>query len=174
MGLIQSEDRGKGRTKYYKLCSESGTETDHLTDEKCTGNRPPVVRKPTTSGTETDRIKNKRKEPLKRTIGKRRFTPPKPNQVSDYAKSIDFELDGEKFCDYYQAQGWKLKSGQPLKDWKAAVRNWKRTEKKNGNYDGRTIKGSNGNPKTGKRPEGNADDSGRSVYDMPAAVINCD
>ena len=26
--------------------------------------------------------------------------------------------------DYYAAQGWKLSNGNPMKDWRAAVRNW--------------------------------------------------
>ena len=54
------------------------------------------------------------------------FTKPTPQEVSDYAKGIGFDLDGERFCDYYQARGWELKRGQPMKDWMAAVRTWKK------------------------------------------------
>jgi len=53
------------------------------------------------------------------------FRKPTPLEVKEYAESLGFSLDGEYFCDYYEARGWKLAQG-PMKDWKAAVRTWKR------------------------------------------------
>ena len=57
-----------------------------------------------------------------------KFIRPKPNEVEDYAQQIGFSLDGNHFCDYYEARGWQLNTG-PMKDWKAAVRTWKRNRK---------------------------------------------
>lgn len=57
----------------------------------------------------------------------RRFEPPGPEDVEAYARSIGFELDGGRFCDYYESRGWKYKGNVAMKDWKAAVRNWKRS-----------------------------------------------
>ena len=57
------------------------------------------------------------------------FIKPQPLEVSCYAKEIDFVLDGEYFCDHYEARGWKLNSGI-MKDWKATVRTWKRNSSK--------------------------------------------
>ena len=62
------------------------------------------------------------------TKPKKRFIPPTPEEVSEYSKSIDFNLDGDHFCDYYQARGWKYKTGQPVVDWKACVRTWKKNK----------------------------------------------
>lgn len=56
------------------------------------------------------------------------FHPPTPKEVHAYAQSIDFELDGDAFIDYYQSQGWKKANGRPLTDWKCAVRTWKRRD----------------------------------------------
>ena len=56
------------------------------------------------------------------------FSRPKPSEVEDYAQQIGFSLDGNHFCDYYEARGWQLNTG-PMKDWKAAVRTWKRNRK---------------------------------------------
>ncbi len=53
---------------------------------------------------------------------------PTAEEVHDYAQSIDFELDGGAFIDYYQSQGWKKANGRPLVDWKCAVRTWKRRD----------------------------------------------
>lgn len=66
----------------------------------------------------------------------KRFQKPTPPQVSEYAESIGFALDGEAFCDFYESKGWKI--GQtPMKCWQAAVRTWKRRQKADG-----TIKAS--------------------------------
>ncbi len=53
------------------------------------------------------------------------FKKPLPGEVTEYGKTIDFHVDGEKFCDYYESRGWKIK-GSAIKDWKACVRTWKK------------------------------------------------
>lgn len=65
---------------------------------------------------------------------KKKFDPPTPSQVEDYAKSIGFHsLNGSTFVDYYEARGWKYGlSKTPMASWEAAVRTWKtRDESKN-------------------------------------------
>lgn len=52
------------------------------------------------------------------------FIPPTAAEVSKYGLEQNFYLDGQKFIDYYEAKGW-LVGKSPMKDWKAAVRNWK-------------------------------------------------
>ena len=54
-----------------------------------------------------------------------RFAPPTPPEVREYAKSIGYLIRAELFCDHYAARGWRLNGGQPMKDWRAAVRTWK-------------------------------------------------
>ena len=61
---------------------------------------------------------------LSRTIKRVRFAPPAPQDVTLYAESIGFQLDGNVFVDHYEANGW-MRGKTPLKDWKAAVRTWK-------------------------------------------------
>lgn len=57
-----------------------------------------------------------------------RFTPPTPEEVTSYAKEHSYQVDGQRFCDFYASKGWKV--GQsPMKDWKAAVRNWATRDK---------------------------------------------
>ena len=62
--------------------------------------------------------------------------PPTPDQVMEYAKSIGYEIDAEYFCDYYAECGWIKKNGQPITDWKATIRNWKRKEKPKNEING--------------------------------------
>lgn len=55
----------------------------------------------------------------------RRFVVPTAKEASDYAKTIDFELDGEAFVDHYATNGW-MRGNTKIKDWKACVRTWKK------------------------------------------------
>jgi hypothetical protein len=60
-----------------------------------------------------------------------RFQKPTAQEVTDYAKSIGFVLDGQYFIDRYDAAGWVWgKARHPIRDWKAVVRTWKTNEKK--------------------------------------------
>ena len=56
--------------------------------------------------------------------GTKKFLKPKAEDVTEYAKTIQYALDGQKFCDHYEAKGW-LVGRSPMRDWKAAVRTWK-------------------------------------------------
>ena len=59
------------------------------------------------------------------------FVPPTAIEVAAYQDELQsWWFDSEKFVDYYEAQGWKLKNGQPMRDWKAAVRLWNSNERK--------------------------------------------
>ena len=65
------------------------------------------------------RIKNQEGVGEKRT----RFSPPSPAEVDAYAKEQGISVVGQRFCDFYASKGWKV-GGSPMKDWKAAARNW--------------------------------------------------
>ncbi len=52
-------------------------------------------------------------------------TPPLPDEVTAYSAEIGYPLDGEGWCDSYAQKGWMV-GRVPMKDWKSAVRNWKR------------------------------------------------
>jgi len=56
-----------------------------------------------------------------------RFAPPTAEEVTLYGQTVGFVVDGALFCDYYAARGWKL-GKTPMKDWKAAVRTWKKKQ----------------------------------------------
>lgn len=53
----------------------------------------------------------------------KRFAAPSVDDVKEYAEEKDLELDAERFVDYYESKGWKVGT-TPMKDWKAAARNW--------------------------------------------------
>ena len=55
----------------------------------------------------------------------KRFTPPTVDEVREYCRERNNNVDAERFVDYYTANGWKV-GKNPMKDWKAAVRTWER------------------------------------------------
>ena len=48
--------------------------------------------------------------------------------MTAYCKSLGLQIDGERFCDYYGSNGWRV-GRNPMKDWKAAARNWARKDR---------------------------------------------
>lgn len=65
------------------------------------------------------------KAPSARTRGK--FSPPTVDEVKAYASDKGLTLDADRFVDFYAAKGWKV-GNTPMKDWRAAARNWARDD----------------------------------------------
>ena len=59
------------------------------------------------------------------------FLPPGKEEVAAYCRELGLGIDPERFWEYYSARGWQI-SGQPVYDWRAALRSWQRMEVKNG------------------------------------------
>ncbi len=64
-------------------------------------------------------------KPEKKRGTTKRFVKPSAEEVFQYAQSLNFKLNGQQFCDYYETKGWVV-GKSPMKDWKAAVRTWYR------------------------------------------------
>ncbi len=63
--------------------------------------------------------------PNNNTNNKNTFIRPSVETISTYATELGFVLDANHFYDHYEARGWMI-GKNPMKDWKAAVRTWKR------------------------------------------------
>ena len=63
----------------------------------------------------------------------KKFTKPTIEQLKEYCleQGLD-KVDCQKFYDYYESNGWKV-GKNPMKDWKATLRNWQRTATNNNN-----------------------------------------
>lgn len=58
-----------------------------------------------------------------------RFFPPTPEEVRAYASEKGYtNVDADRFCDFYGSKGWVVGKTK-MKDWKAAVRNWNRSQR---------------------------------------------
>ena len=73
---------------------------------------------------------------IKKSKGKTpRFTPPTLDDIKNYVAENELSCNAEKFFDFYQSKGWMVGKNK-MKDWRAAVRNWARTEKQDNKRDG--------------------------------------
>jgi len=53
----------------------------------------------------------------------RRFVKPSVDEIRAYCLEKKYGIDPEGFFNYYESKGWVV-GKSPMKDWKAAVRNW--------------------------------------------------
>ena len=58
----------------------------------------------------------------------RRFTPPTPEEVRAYATEKGYNIDADRFVDFYQMKDWMVGKNK-MKDWRAAVRTWVKRDK---------------------------------------------
>ncbi len=70
----------------------------------------------------TEKVRKRGKK--KRTAT--RFTPPDVEDVRLFAQENNYQVDADRFIDYYTANGWNVGRNK-MKDWKATLRNWDRT-----------------------------------------------
>lgn len=106
-------ERTQKTTKSTETETETGTETE----------------------TETGTIINNNKsscnsECIETHSRSKKFVIPSLEQVKAYCEERNNRVNAERFYSYYQSNGWKV-GKNPMKDWKAAVRNWESNGYKN-------------------------------------------
>lgn len=80
--------------------------------------RYPTTTSNSNSNSNSDSNNNKADKPPRT-----RFSPPTVEEVHAYCKEKGYAVDPQRFVDYYTSNGWKV-GKNPMKDWRAAVRNW--------------------------------------------------
>lgn len=58
---------------------------------------------------------------------RKRFVKPTLSEIEQYCIERNNNINAEHFFDYYESNGWKIGKNS-MKDWKAAVRTWERSE----------------------------------------------
>lgn len=76
-----------------------------------------AIRQPTSNQHPT----NKQPTKIKKTV---KFTPPTDEEVAAYVAEKGYHFNPAEFVPFYQMRGWKMKGGEPMKDWKAGCRYW--------------------------------------------------
>lgn len=65
-----------------------------------------------------------------------RFTPPTLDEVQEYCRERNNDVDAQRFIDFYASKGWMVGKNK-MKDWKACVRTW---ERNNSNFKSKPQK----------------------------------
>ena len=59
------------------------------------------------------------------TISKKRFIKPSLEEIKVYFQERKADItEADRFFNHFESNGWKVGGKSPMKDWKAAVRNW--------------------------------------------------
>ena len=54
-----------------------------------------------------------------------KFAPPTHEEAQAYIDKMNFHWgNADLFIDFNEQKGWRLSDGKPMRDWKAAMRNW--------------------------------------------------
>lgn len=65
---------------------------------------------------------------IKENIKRKVFKKPTLDELKEYCLSSSLSVDYQYFYDYYESNGWRV-GKNPMKDWKATLRNWDRKNK---------------------------------------------
>ena len=65
-----------------------------------------------------------------------RFSPPTYAEVEEFCRVNGYKVDPNRFIDFYSSKGWMVGKNK-MKDWKAAVRNWERSQRQELTVEGR-------------------------------------
>ena len=77
--------------------------------------------------TKLNRTKQNREKAADKPPRAARFTPPSVEEVRVYCAERKNSVDPERFVDFYASKGW-LVGKTRMKDWRAAVRSWERSD----------------------------------------------
>lgn len=101
----------KAKTKRAVSKTEANSEQDKSEDE----------------AKEKEKVKEKVKVKVK--DNNKIFKPPTVDDVRAYCTERSNNVDPQSFVDFYESKGWMIGKNK-MKDWKAAVRTWERSETK--------------------------------------------
>lgn len=77
--------------------------------------------------TKLNRTKQNKEKAADKPPRAARFTPPTVDEVRAYCQERGSSVDPERFIDFYASKGW-LVGKTRMKDWRAAVRSWERSD----------------------------------------------
>lgn len=62
--------------------------------------------------------------------GVKKFVKPTIEEIEEYCKERNNNIDAESFYSFYESKGWKV-GNQPMKNWKACIITWEKRNKTN-------------------------------------------
>ena len=109
----------------------NGHRTENTTEEeKPNGDRTDIVSVNVSvndSVNVSDSVNVAEAKPAEPTPTRKRFVKPELEEIREFCFEKNINIDVDRFFNYYESKGWKV-GVSPMKDWKAAVRNWAKND----------------------------------------------
>jgi len=127
-------ERVKGKVTKYTLINRNGKTVVPLknstTKKPC---HPPLKNRATSTTkkpcTTKDTIKDTNIKDIQKSKPKKRFKKPTHENIKNYLEEKQQQMDIGYFIDYYESKDWMIGKNR-MKNWKSAVNNWLRNNKK--------------------------------------------
>ncbi len=71
--------------------------------------------------TKVSKVKVSKVKTTKKNKKKKTFAPPTLEQVQEYIRENNYDVDAQKFIWHYSKLGWKKANGKPVKNWKQTL-----------------------------------------------------
>lgn len=151
--LIMARPQIDKNNKRYENGTRGGrkpndNQTITKTEPKCISSKPNV--------NANDNVNDIKENTLK-SVKEKRFAPPTPENVREYCREKGLNVDADRFVDFYESKNWYVGKNK-MKDWKAAVRNWARSQRQES-----TAKGT-------EKPRNRFDNFQQREYDYDALI----
>lgn len=131
-GYIQTQLKYRDGTKQverrYIRCTQASVGGEDMFSTPRTSVHDPIEQSFPTPLNESSRLILQDNNTTNTTVVSKKH--PTPEEVQFYCNNRGNGINGEYFCDFYSARGWKTKGGNPVIDWKACVRTWESGDKK--------------------------------------------
>ena len=113
--------------RYIQICSDPINKNDKGYIQNCYDPLNKNVKENNTSLNTT--LNNTNEYSMSDKPTRARFIPPTVEEVKEYCSERKNKVDAERFVDYYTSNGWCVGKNK-MKDWKAAIRTWEKSDKK--------------------------------------------
>lgn len=127
-GKHQSLDQLENRKTFMRHYMQDYREKQKAIAE-CKPNSKPNS-KPNVNCAEEDKNKKENKKDIgaDKPPARKTFEPPLLEEITAYCSERKNNVNPERFYDFYSSKGWMVGKNK-MKDWKACVRTWEKTEK---------------------------------------------
>lgn len=122
------------KNKHFRYFEDFEQKTNYLKSKQSLSNRSAIAQTAVDKDKEIDKeieidkdftsMQESNNKSNSNSNSSKKFIKPTLLEIAEYAKSINFSINPEKFFDYYESRGWLIGKSK-MKDWKAAIRTWK-------------------------------------------------